>query len=190
MQPRAVCRSRGRSYLVALRDGCCNNDKGRYRGSTPIACSREYVGLYPRPRSRPGSHPALLRSPPPPFPSPLPLRPRPHDRSRPRSHPRPRYLFRSRPRLQSCPRPRSLLPIPLTRLPPQYDALEQTTTLANGTVGCPQVPPFVCRDGDACGMKVPAVKQKRITAEDVLLPSLPSDVETRWSVSSTCALPV
>ena len=32
--------------------------------------------------------------------------------------------------------------------------------------------PCVQRDGDACGMKVPAVKQKRITAEDVLLPSL------------------
>ena len=26
MKPRAVCRSRGRSYLVALRDGCCGND--------------------------------------------------------------------------------------------------------------------------------------------------------------------
>ena len=44
-------------------------------------------------------------------------------------------------------------------------------------------------DGDACGMKVPAVKQKRIAAEDVLLPSLPPDVGTRWSVSPTCALP-
>ena len=31
-------------------------------------------------------------------------------------------------------------------------------------------------------MKVPAVKQKRIAAEDVLLPSLPPDVGTRWSV--------
>ena len=28
MQPRAVCRSRGRSYLVALRDGGCGNDDG------------------------------------------------------------------------------------------------------------------------------------------------------------------
>ena len=52
------------------------------------------------------------------------------------------------------------------------------------------MPPPVCRDGDACGMKVPAVKQRRIAAEDVLLPSLPPDVGTRWSVSPTCALPV
>ena len=28
MQPRAVFRSRGRSYLVALRDGRCDNDDG------------------------------------------------------------------------------------------------------------------------------------------------------------------
>ena len=32
-------------------------------------------------------------------------------------------------------------------------------------------------------MKVLAVKQKRITAEDVLLLSPPPDVGTRWSVS-------
>ena len=37
-------------------------------------------------------------------------------------------------------------------------------------------PPAVCKDGDACGMKVHAVKQKRIAAEDVLLPSVPPDV--------------
>ena len=48
----------------------------------------------------------------------------------------------------------------------------------------------VCRDGDACGMKVLAVKQKKITAEDVLLPSLAPNVGTRWSVSPTCYLPV
>ena len=133
----------------------------------------------PRPRSRPRSHHALLRSPPPPFP--LPLRPRPHDRSRPRSHPRPRY------RLQSRPRPRSLLPVTRTRLPPRYDTLVQTPGLANGAVGCSQAPPPVCRDGDACGIKMPAVKQKRIAAEDVLLPSLPPDVGTRWSVSDLCS---
>ena len=28
MQPRAVCRSRELSYLVELRDGCCDNDYG------------------------------------------------------------------------------------------------------------------------------------------------------------------
>ena len=42
-------------------------------------------------------------------------------------------------------------------------------------------------------MKVPAVKQKRIAAEDLLLSSLPllidvTDVGTRWSVSPTCAV--
>ena len=52
------------------------------------------------------------------------------------------------------------------------------------------VPRPVCRNGDACGMKVPAVKQKRIATEDVLLPSLPPDVGTRWSVSPTYAVPV
>ena len=132
----------------------------------------------PRPRSRP----ALLRSLPPPFP--LPLRPRPHDRSRPR------YRLRSHPQLQSRPRPGSLLPVPRIRLPPRYDALVRTPGLANGAVGCSQAPPPVCRDGDACGMRVPAVKQKRIAAEHVLLLSLPPDVGTHWSMSPTCAIPV
>ena len=45
----------------------------------------------------------------------------------------------------------------------------------------------VCGDGDACGMKVPAVKQKMSAAEDVLLPSLPPDVGTRWRA---CLRPV
>ena len=75
-------------------------------------------------------------------------------------------------------------------LPPRYDALVQTPGLANGAVGCSQAPPPVCRDGDACGMEVSAVKHKRIAAKDVLLLSLPLDVETRWSVSPTCAIPV
>ena len=126
----------------------------------------------PRPRSRPRSRPTLLRSFPPPFP--FPLCPRPHDRSHPR------YRLRSHPRLRSRPRPRSPLAVPRTRLPPRYDALVQTPDLANGTVGCSQAPPPVCRDGDACGMRVPAVKQKIIATEDVLLPSLPPDVGTHW----------
>ena len=71
-----------------------------------------------------------------------------------------------------------------------YDARVQTPCLANGAVGCSQAPPPVCRDGNACGMKVPTVKQKRIAAEDVLLPFLSPDVGTRWSVSPTCALSV
>ena len=35
-------------------------------------------------------------------------------------------------------------------------------------------------------MRVPAVKQKIIAAEDVLLLSLPPDVGTHWSMSPTC----
>ena len=144
----------------------------------PIQCSS--TGPRPRPRSR--SRPVLLRSPPPPFP--FPLRLHPHDRSRPR------YRLRSRPRLQSRPRPRSLLPFPRTRLPPRYDALVPTPGLAHGAAGCSQAPPPVCRDGDACEMRGPPVKQKRIAAEDVLLLSLPPDVGTHWSMSPTCAVPV
>ena len=106
----------------------------------------------PRPRSRPRSRPALFCSSPPLFP--FPLCPRPHDRSRPR------YRLRSHPRLKSRPRRRLLLPVPRTRLPPRYDALVQTPGLANGAVGCSQAPPPVCRDGDVCRMRVPAVKQR------------------------------
>ena len=82
----------------------------------PIRCSS--TGPHPRPCPR--SRPVLLRSPPPPFPFPFPLRPRPHDRSRPR------YRLRSYPRLQSRPRPRSLLAVPRTWLPSRYDALVHT----------------------------------------------------------------
>ena len=117
-------------------------------------------------------------------PVPAPLRPRPLDR------PRPRYRLRSHPRLQSRPRPRSLLPAPRIRLPPRYDALVPTPGLTNGAVGYSQAPPPVCRDGDACGMRVPAVKQNKIAAEDVLLLSLPPDVGNHWSMSPTCAVPV
>ena len=91
----------------------------------------------PRTRSRPRSHLALLPSPPPPFSLLSPLRPRPHHRSRPSSRPRPRFYIRSRPLLRSRPRPRSLLPVPRTRLPPQCDARVQAPGLANEAVGCP-----------------------------------------------------
>ena len=102
--------------------------------------------------------------------------------------PRPRSRLCSRPRLRFRPQPRWLLPVPRTRLAPRYNALVQTPSLANGVVECPQAPPPVCRDNDACGMKVPTVKQKRITTEGVLLPSPPPDAGTRWSVSPTCVL--
>ena len=71
----------------------------------------------------------------------------------------------------------------------RYDALVPTLGLAKA-VGYSQAPPPVCRDGDACGMRLPAVKQKKIAAEDVLLLSLPPDVGTHWSMSPTCAVPV
>ena len=118
------------------------------------------------------------------IPVPVPAPSPPHARSRPRYH------LRSNPRLQSRPRPRSLLPALRTRLPHRYDELVQTPCLANGAVGCSQAPPPVCRESDACGMRVPAVKQKTIAAEDMLLLSLPPDVGTHWSMSPTCAVPV
>ena len=59
----------------------------------------------------------------------------------------------------------------------------------NGAVECLQVTSSVCRDGDACGMKGPAVKQTRIAAKDGLLQSLPPDVGTHRSVSPTCIYP-
>ena len=135
----------------------------------PILCSP--TGSHPRTRSRsrPRSYLAFLRSSPPPFSFP----PRPHHRSRPRS------------RLCSRPRPRSLLSVPLTRLPPWYDARVQTPGLANGVIGCSKAPRPVYRYGDACGIKVLVVKQERIAFEDVLLPSPPPDDGTRWSVSPT-----
>ena len=93
------------------------------------------------------------------------------------------------PRLRSCPRRRSLLPLPRTRLPLRYNARVQTSGLADRAVGCPQAPlPVCCRDYDACEMKGSAAKQKIITAADVLLPSPPPDAGTRWSVSLTYTL--
>ena len=131
-----------------------------------------------RPRSHPRSHILFV------LPS-LPLfalPPRPSPRHRPHSRPRPR----SRPRLR--PRPGSLLPVRRTWLPPRDNARLQTPGLTNGTVRCPQAPPPVCRGDDACGMKVPVDKQKRITAGNVPLPSPPPDAGARWNVSPTCAL--
>ena len=99
-----------------------------------------------------------------------------------RLHPRPHH--------HSRPRPRSLLLVPRAWLLPRYNARAQTPALANRVAGHPQAPLPVCRDDDAYGMKVRAVKQNRTVDEDVLLPFPPPDARTRWSVSSTCALPV
>ena len=79
----------------------------RPRVSTPFP----FPFLFPRrPRSSPRFHIlAFVRSPSPSFS--LPLCPRPHNPLRSRFRPRPRSCVRSRPRLQSHPRPRSLLPV-------------------------------------------------------------------------------
>ena len=134
-----------------------------------------------------------------PVPVPVPVLPffvRFHPRSRSRSVPVPMTahvpVTVSVPTPDSNPAPapvRSFLPLG-SGYPPRYDALVRTPGLANGAVGCSQAPPPVWRDGDACGMRVPAVKQKRIGAEDVLLLSLPPDVGTHRSMSPTCAVPV
>ena len=90
------------------------------------------------------------------------------------------FRLRFRPRLRSRPRPRSLLPVSRTRLPPWCDAHVQNPDLANGAAVCSRAPPPVCRDGDASGMKVLVVKQKRNAAEDVLLPFPPPNAGTRF----------
>ena len=129
---------------------------------------------FPFPSSSPFSSPLLLSFPSPlpsPFPScvrsqvstlvhvpvpapsslpfQFPLRPRPHSRPRLCSN-----LY-SLPQLRSRPRPRSLLPVPRTRLSLRCNARVQAPGLGNGPVGCPQALPSVCIDADACGRKVP-----------------------------------
>ena len=136
----------------------------------------------PRPRSHLNFHLTFIRSPPHPFPFPL--------LPRPRSHFQPRPGLRSHPRLRFRPRPRSFFPIPRIRLPPRYNTRVQTPRLANGAVGCPKPPSPVCRDDYVCGMKIPAVKRKIITTDNVLLTPPSPDAGIRWSVFSTCALPV
>ena len=114
----------------------------------------------------------------------LPLRPRPHGRSRPR------YRLRSHPRLQPRPDPvHSFLPLG-PGYPPGTMRLYRRRALRMGLSGARKRHPLSAEIGDPCGMKVPAVKQKRIAAEDVLLLSLPPDVRTHWSMSPTCAVPV
>ena len=124
--PQSYSRSRCRRPRSHLRYSPCFCPRSRPRshqvfvyGSPPPSPSP----FPPRPHSRPRPRPALLHSLPPPFP--LPLRPRPLD------CPRPRYRLHSHPRLQSRPRPRSLLPAPRIRLPPRYDALVPTPGLSN-----------------------------------------------------------
>ena len=132
--PRSYSRSpsRYRRPLTHLRYCPCFRPRSRPRshpvfvyGSPPPSPSP--FPPRPRPRSRPRSRPALLRSLPPPFT--FPLRPRPHDRSRPR------YRLRSHLRLQSRPRPRSLLPAPRTRLPPGTMRLYRRRALRMGLSG-------------------------------------------------------
>ena len=96
---------------------------------------------------------------------------RPHLRSYFRPQPRPRF------------RPCSLVPVLWTWFPPRYSPRAQALGLADEAVGYMQVSfPIICREEVACGMKVPAVKQKIITAKDVPLPLPPPNAGTRRCV--------
>ena len=57
MQPRAVYRSRGRNYLVALRDGCCDKDDGLV-----LAHLSHVPGIYLDGGERSGSRDVARRS--------------------------------------------------------------------------------------------------------------------------------
>ena len=93
-----------------------------------------------------------------------------------------------------CPRPslrfRSLISVPRAWLPSRYNSPAQSPAFVNRATGAPLTPLPVCRDDDACGIKVPPVQQKRIVAENVLLSIPPPDPGTCSSVSSTCVLPI
>ena len=82
------------------------------------------------------------------------------------------------------------VPVPWTKLSPRYGARAQAPGLASRASGCPRASLPVRRDDGACGIKVPAVQQKRIDAEDVLLAFPPPDAATRGSVNPISALPV
>ena len=139
-----------------------------------------------RPGSRPRSHPVFVYGSPPPSPSPFPPRSCSHSRFVPVPTPDPVTVSVPTPDSDPAPDPVRSLPSLGPGYPLGTMRLYRHPGLANGAVECSQAPPH-----DACGMKVPAVKQKRIAAEDMLLPSLPQDVGTRWSVSPTFfALPV
>ena len=99
---------------------------------------------YFRPPSRPPSRSRLtfVISPPTLLPFPLPLRAR----------------VRRCPRL--CLRFRSLISVPRAWLP-RYNLPAQSRACMNRAAGSPLTPFPVCRDNDACGIKVPPVQQKR-----------------------------
>ena len=106
---------------------------------------------------------------------------------------RPFSRLHPRPSLRPVPVP---VPIPLATsrpsdpVPPSVQCAYTEAGPANGAVGCPQASLPFCRYDVACGMKVPAVKQKRIAAEGVLLPFPPLGAWTHLSVSPPGALPV
>ena len=102
----------------------------------------------PRPRPR-------LRYCPCSFPAPVPL---PVLRSLARLHSRSRSRSVSVPITVHVPALDPVRSVPWTRLPSRYSAHVQKPGLANGAFGCPQAPLPVCRDHDACGMKVSPVK--------------------------------
>ena len=159
----------------------------------PILCSSS--GFHPRSRSsfQPFSAPvvaAVLRSIAAPHPRPVPA-------------PSPSPSLFSSPSSPPCPFRSPLPPRTLIPPPPPFDPSRNSDPVTP-TVQCPcidtgpckrscQVPAstiLVCRDDDACRMKVSHIKPNTIAPENVPLPFPPSDSGTRWSVSPTCSLPI
>ena len=145
-RPRSRSRSRSHSHLRSrfhVRYSSRFRPRSRPRSHPVFVHGSPSPSLFPfpsRPRFRPRSHLILRRSPPPPFPFPPPTPfTSPFPPPTPIPHPPPTP---------------SLLPVPRTLLPPRYDARVQAPGLANEVFGCPQVLPSVCRDGNACEIKV------------------------------------
>ena len=96
----------------------------------------------------------------------LPLHSR--SRPRPRPHPLPRHRFRSRYCSLPRSRSRSLVPFPGAWVSAWHIVLEQGSCLTTGPASCLQSSLTVGRDGRdgvACGMAKPVVKQKKLPPE-------------------------
>ena len=112
-----------------------------------------------------------------PLPTPSPSRFCPHSHSRPRFRSRLRLMFplpspfpfpplpRHRPHPRRC----SLFPVPGIWF--SHNVLARAPGLATLAAGCLQASSPVCRDGVACGMTEPVVKEKKMPPETSL--SLP-----------------
>ena len=76
------------------------------------------------------------------------------------------------------------------RYPLRTNPLAHSSGLRNEAITCTQAPLTVCKEDDACGMKELCVKQKRISAEDVIQLFAPLGAGIRPSESPIFALPV